>query len=351
MGVRELFVRTGTFKRDGDGARLTLPQEWRSNANGLPVHLVFNFGYDLVRGFKSISTDRLSQYVVGAIRAESKRAELAGINVAGIQLDFDVPTGHLARYADFLRQVRRQIPVSDTLHKSSSPRAFSITALTTWLRSPAYRNVCEAVDFTTPQFYEAEVPATLDRLAPISNLTRFDRGLEDADRLGFPFYAGVPAYGHALVFDPRGKLLGLFHDMAARQAARSGIFRFDKSWGSDARGTPATSASYSGEDMVQFSTQETTGDRGIGARLIYDLPTPDLVARHLTLLRSHRLSNCRGVILFRYPERYESQTLPLTSLAAALQGRPAAPKLDLKIETASVPWDLIETGRTARRSI
>src|SRR5262245_18559541 len=60
LGVRHLFVRAGTFRKEGDAARLILPQRWASRADGLGVHLVFNFDYSLVRSFGGMEKDTLA---------------------------------------------------------------------------------------------------------------------------------------------------------------------------------------------------------------------------------------------------------------------------------------------------
>src|SRR5690348_12939005 len=45
-GIHSLFVRSGTFQRDGQGVRLVLPQTWVGRCEGVGVHLVFHFDYD-----------------------------------------------------------------------------------------------------------------------------------------------------------------------------------------------------------------------------------------------------------------------------------------------------------------
>ena len=52
-------------------------------------------------------------------------AEQRRLNLVGVQLDIDSPTGSLAEYADFLREVRKTLPPG---------MGISITALLDWFR-------------------------------------------------------------------------------------------------------------------------------------------------------------------------------------------------------------------------
>src|SRR5512143_764566 len=99
MGVRKLFVRAGVFHLGPDGVRLTLPQEWKSTAAGLDVHLVFNFAPDVVRAFGGIPNQKVLSAVWQSADSEGERAKRAGLSVAGIQLDLDCPTSKLRKYA------------------------------------------------------------------------------------------------------------------------------------------------------------------------------------------------------------------------------------------------------------
>jgi hypothetical protein len=208
----------------------------------------------------------------------------------------------------------------------------------------------EAVDFTVPQYYEADIPKTLDKFVLVSNLQKMERGLQAAGRTGLPFYAGLPAYGHALVYDRAGKLVGPYRDMGIREVAREPMFHWRASFPADAEGKPATPVAYVGEDLHDFAIRGKTDRGGYGDYLLrFDLPTSVLVARHLAAVREKRPANCRGVILFRYPEPEETQTLPLSALTAVLRGEKATPQIETKVTATVSPWETIETGRSSGR--
>jgi len=75
-----------------------------------------------------------------------------------------------------------------------------------------------------------------------------------------------------------------------------------------------------------------------------------MVTRQLAVFQAERPSNCRGFILYRFPEPAESMSLPLASIAAGMKGEP--PKVDAKIElkSRSVPWSLIDVNSSGDRA-
>jgi hypothetical protein len=227
------------------------------------------------------------------------------------------------------------------------PGDFSITALPTWLKSRAFRDVARSVDYFVPQFYESQIPRSLDHFATISRLPLFESGLSAAEAVGAPYFAGIPAYGHALVYDGHSKLMGTYHDLGVREAGRDSRFTFARSFAADPFGRPADASSYCGEDIVQYDARPD--ESGGVFRVLYDLPTPELIRRHLKALE-RRPSRCMGAILFRYPEPSETQTVPLDSLEAAIKGAETAPALDVRLHANAAPWELIETGRRSDRS-
>ena len=150
--------------------------------------------------------------------------------------------------------------------------------------------------------------------------------------------------------DENGKVLGLYREMTAEEATRHPAFQFVRAFPADRKGQPATAQNAIGENLADFIAVRNARDgRGKGYHLIYDLPTPELLARHLALVEKNRPADCRGVILFRYPEPGATMTLPFPSIAAVLQKQTARPDLQVKIHCAASPWELIETGRKAKR--
>ena len=342
LNVRALFVRAGTIERGEKGVCATLPQVWQASPNSPAVHLVFNFDYSMVRHFAELDNANIAAVVADAAKQARGKAEAVGLQVIGLQIDFDCATRRLPKYADLLKKIRADL---------ADPKLkLSITALETWYESANLSAVLNAIDFAAPQYYEANLPESIAHFEPVSNIERAARGLGRAESFGKPFYAGLPAYGHAVMTDERGRVLGLYREMTAEAAARHPAFQFVRAFPADGQGQPATSQNSIGENLADFVAVRNARDgRGKGYHLIYDLPTPELLAQHLALVEKNRPLNCRGVILFRYPEPGATMTLPLPAIAAALQKRTAQPDLQVKIHCAASPWELIETGRKAKR--
>lgn len=339
LKVQELFIRASTLVYSDDGKtpmRSVLPQVWKSPAKEIPVHLVFPVDASLVRRLETIPEDVFAQGVVEAIRAARNEATKAGVTVAGAQIDLDSPTRLLPRYARVLQAVKAQLDIP-----------LSITLLTSWYDSRSLAMVLDAVDFSVPQFYEAQTSPTQDTIHPISSLSRFRRGLTRAEKLGKPFRIGLPAYGHALVYDNRGKLRGMFRDApAAELLNRPDQFKFlgATPMGEDGKAAPTADA-FIGEERVEFGPTR----KAVAFHLAYDLPTPEMLRRHLDQLRKGTPRNCAGIILYRFPERNEESVLPLTTMESILSGQVPKPNLRITLRTRrQSPFDLVEATDPAK---
>jgi hypothetical protein len=321
MGVGTLYVRGGTFGTEGDGAALKLPQRYERPPKGVRIVLVYNFDPDLLRQFEKISLERLRADISAAVLESRTLSQNAGIAVAGVQLDVDVPTRLLPRYADLLRSLRPQIGEGE----------FSITALPTWLDSKSFRQVCDAVDYVVPQFYEGRTGRTVDDLQPVGDPEALRRGLEKLARLGRPFRVGLPAYGHALLYDDEGKLSSMYHGLSLGDALRHPGLKFERS-----EFLPG------GEDLLVLKAIAPGQDgRGLGFRIAYFAPTPAMVSEQVEIVRRRRPNNCLGIVFYRFAGPDQSLCLPLSSIAAALEGEEARVEMNLEIEERSLPWSLI----------
>lgn len=345
LGVTQIFVHAGEFHWEKGKAGLILPQRWETAPAEMKLHLVFRFDASLIRNFSTLDLAALTASLQEGIQSERNQATKTGAQVVGVQLDFDCPTRLLPRYAELLKRLRAVLPPKTVL---------SATALPTWYTGDSIRSlegVAAAVDFLAPQYYEGVIPEHLDRFATISRLSMAEHGMQAAGRLGYPFYVGIPAYGHALLYDQKGVLQATLHDMSAPVLLRDSRFRLLRAFPADKEGRPATGSTYVGEDIYDFvALQPDRYGRGLGYHLVYDLPTPALLEQHLALVRAQRPRNCLGVLLFRYPEAGETSTLPLPTLAAALQNRPTRPDLKVRIKAETLPWEMIDTGRKVERS-
>ncbi len=342
MGVQQLFVRAGTFHRDGDGIRCLHPQTWDRTNGTPPVHLVFHFAGDMTAHFAKMSTEAMVIAVLETTRIQRTLAEGAGVHVAGVQIDFDCPTRRLSSFARLLRALRSPLQRENL--------KLSITTLPTWYSNEGIDELLAAVDFSAPQFYESRTPRTLDDLVTVSETRLLKRELNAAEQRGMPFYAGLPAYGHGMLFDSIGKFAGLYPALTPRDALRHPSFRLERSFAADMRGKPATSASYIGEDILDFvAVKPGRAGRGKGYHLLFDLPTQALVSKQIATVRSNRSPNCRGIILFRFPDAAATMSVPLPAVASALRGEVGEPILSVVCRAISVTRNASSTQPFSER--
>lgn len=340
IGVRQIFIRAGTFTSDGNHLFLVIPQKWISNAGGLKCHLVFNFDSGVISHFSHYDLETMASEIRDRVEKQIEAARKAGVAVSGVQFDFDVPTSKLTRYADLLRSIRSPSP---ELRKGGQI-AVSATGLVTWLRSPGLLDVSRELDFLAPQFYEGVTSRTLDKMTPISDLDAFKENVHRADRLACPYYVGIPAYGHALLYDEAGLLRALYPGLPPADALRHPFFRLETAYPSDRLGKRAGRIQdWAGEEMLKFrAIHADRNGRGLGYTLAYTIPTAELLRRYMEVAKTEQSSRCLGAILFRYPEAGQSLALPIPTVQAVLQDRVVAPKLEISARGQADTFDMID---------
>ncbi len=338
-GVSTVYVRAGTFTTDGKRLLLVMPQVWRSKADGFRIVSVFNFDPGLLKHFGELPVETMAAGVSERVSKSLAESKTRGIVPAGVQLDIDCPTRLLPKYADFLGRVRKAI---------GAVGSFSITALPTWLTSRDLDRVAKQVDYLVPQFYEGRVGRTLGGVKPISDPAALVAGIHRLNRLGVPFRIGLPAYGHALLFDDRGRLVSMYRGLSSEDALRLPSLRHVSTIPLEADGHSASEKSYVGEDLMTVEAiHPDLGGHGKGDRIAFFLPAPQMVSRQLADVRAEAGSSCRGVVLYRFPEPGETTALPLESLAAAIRHEPSEIDFRIDMRAQSVPYALIGERRAA----
>lgn len=327
-GISLMFVRAGTISEEQGHYSVVLPQSFRGGQPGFALHLVFNLDADLVRDFDQVKIADCATTVLGAYKSAKQAAERSGWTVRGLQIDFDVPTRLLNRYADLLTALRKDLAKGQEL---------SITGLITWYTSKDIDAVLEPLDFAVPQFYEGSVGKTVDAATPIGDLANFERHLEAVDSRGKPFFVGLPIYGHAVLYDKNGTLAGMYQGLSVEEIDRHPSFMGEPL--PDDRG---------GEAMRTYLAMKPARDgTGLGFRIVYNVPQPGMLRLHLEKLRAAGPRNCRGMILFRFPEEREASTLPLQTTVAILADKEPNPELALASSIKKDPYAVIE-GRNLK---
>lgn len=358
LGVTELYVHDGTITPLAGQLRALYLQDWTTKPQQ-KVCLVFDFAPSFTRQFEKEPVNTNADMIQSVIQAETQRIRLLKIGISGVQLDFDCPTRLLPRYSELLRHLGK--------FAHNQKLSLSITALPTWYTSRNVNPVLDVVDYSVPQFYEGQLPKSIDKFSTVSSINAFKRQFNSVTRSGYPFYAGLPAYSHPLVYS-NGKLEGQQHEVSVEDALRDQRFKWIQSFGtgqssrSILNGDGVNPSSYTGEDIcvlnasdnilnhrteVQSSDSELLPMNSIS--LVYDIPTPVMVKQHLDYLRQHRDGNCLGVIFYRMPKGATSEALPINCYKDIFENKPLAPHLKLTAKIERQPWEAIETSRNESR--
>ena len=318
-GAHTLFLRAGQM--DAVAGRVTRVRAVSGlMPRGVELHLVYNATPRLLAEFGRVEEATLASAFVETFQADSSRTERDGATVAGLQLDLDVPTRLLTRYARVLRAVRASLPGGVRL---------SVTGLPTWIGSGGLGEVLDAVDFWTPQLYGAEIPTTAERVIPIASPSATARMVERVRGLNKPFYAGLAAYGYALVYDAGGRLVELRGDLdPARVASDKNLELVERrafGAGAEGDGARAGAAPHAGEWRYVFRARGETALEGLylraGEQIVLDVPGSESLRAGVRGVREGAGDKLLGICLFRLPTAGDATTLRLAEMAAALRDR------------------------------
>lgn len=322
-GAQTLFIRAGQF--DSGSA-----QGWRrirKHEGRLPVAANVHLVYNATRGgLALIEPDdpaQLAQTIADTFSADSAEARTQCVSVSGLQLDLDVATRLLPRYAELLCATRQRLPPDVQL---------SITGLPAWMDAPALTDVLRATDFWIPQFYGAEIPARLERRVPIMSLAGVSAGVAKARELRHPFFAGLAAYGYAILYSARGDLIEVRGNLdPARVAAAPELDLIETSAFPESR----TAAAAAEGRYVYLAQQDCVLDGLVirtGERLMLDVPQAETLRVAARLARAEAGPQWLGLCIFRWPSAQDATTLTLREMQTALRDEEAAFATTLKLQ-------------------
>lgn len=157
-----------------------------------------------------------------------ERAKAQRIDVCEMQIDFDAAESRLQGYQVWVEAVARNI----------APVKVVITALPSWLDTPAFEALARQSGEYILQVHSFERPALGERMT-LCDVERARRAVDQAGRIGVPFRVALPTYGHVAAFDPQNRLLGvsaegrsdtwasgaILHEVHADAAEMAGLVR------------------------------------------------------------------------------------------------------------------------------
>lgn len=306
--ARTIFLRAGQI--DYQDGRL---QRIRPVTGVLPVwidlHLVYNATESLLTQLENIDEKALADAIATAFQEDASRAAQQHARVLGLQLDFDVPTRLLERYERILKSLRSDLKPGTKL------------SMPTWMQSSALRSTLTQVDFWIPQFYGAEIPQRVDQLIPISSAKSVERFVNSARELNKPFYAGLAAYSHALLYNPSGALITLRGGVdPAAIASDPNLDLIER--------RPFDSANKAGEWRHAYRARAdgVTEELAMhaGDVLVLDVPSAETLRASARIVREWAGEKLLGICVFRLPARGEPAVLSVDQIGAALADEDSA---------------------------
>ena len=117
----------------------------------------------------------------------------AGVNLAGVEIDYDCATSRLSNYAQLLQVLRGKL---------ANDLGLSITVLPTWMQASSLPGLLRLVDHAVLQVHSVSSPEH-----GLFNATNARRWIAKFDALSpVPFWVALPSYGSGLVRDRQGNL-------------------------------------------------------------------------------------------------------------------------------------------------
>jgi hypothetical protein len=327
--AQTLFLRAGQIDYD-DGKLRRIRAVTGKFPRALELHLVYNGTRSLLKEFERADEAALASSVAEAYRQDAARASEDGAGVAGIQLDIDAPTRLLGRYARVLRRLRGFLPQGTKL---------SVTGLPSWMDSAgALDPLLAEVDFWIPQCYGASIPDRLDQLTPISSPQAVAQTVARARRLNRPFYAGLAAYGYAVLYGRDGALVEVRGDLDAVAVANDPNLELVERRPFE---TPEESAGTARAPVISewryvYRARRDGVTDGLAMRqgdaLMLDMPSAGSLRASARAVREQAGEKLLGICIFRLPARNDPATLRAEEVAAALADTETVAAADAQAE-------------------
>jgi Protein of unknown function (DUF3142) len=311
-GTNVLFVRAGQIDYEKEKLNCIRRVTGRIPAN-INVHLAYNATRSLLTEFPQLSNDDMSGIVLAVFGQDLARTRIDQAQIVGLQLDFDIPTRLLSKYALLLRNIRRGLPHEIQL---------SITGLPTWMESTVLREALSPCDFWIPQCYGAQIPDKLGSRIPISSPENVSRFISRARDLGAPFYAGLAAYGYAIHYSCEGLLIELRGDLDPTLVAGSAAFEVSDQipFKIRTKGSPELQPAewrriYRAlRDVILDGTAIRSGEA-----ILVQRPTAVGLRACAAKVREQGGESLLGICVFRMPTSGDSNTLTLSEIVSALK--------------------------------
>lgn len=162
----------------------------------------------IAKYFAEDDLSSIAAYLSNNIAAVVGESAHAGVAIAGVEFDYDCPSGKLKDYARFIRAVKPYLDLKG--------RTISITALPTWFGSPDFPDLINAVDQYVLQLHSFEAPKNGAGTGPIFPADKALGWFKQALLFEKPFYISLPTYGYEAVYGEDNEFVGLRAESGAQ---------------------------------------------------------------------------------------------------------------------------------------
>ena len=145
------------------------------------------------------TNDPVAGYLSGVAASLVAEAATNGLRLSELQIDFDCAESKLDGYRLWVEAIQRRV----------HPLPVTITALPSWLKTPAFRRLAAVAPNYVLQVHSVERPKSFAAPFTLCDPAAARRAVERAGRLGVPFRVALPTYGYLLAFAQSGQFLGL----------------------------------------------------------------------------------------------------------------------------------------------
>jgi hypothetical protein len=233
------------------------------------------------------TNDSITVFLADLAASLVTEAQSNHLALAELQIDFDSAASKLDGYRVWVAAIQRRV----------APLPVTITALPSWLKSPAFERLAVVATNYVLQVHSLERPRSADAPFTLCGPRAASRAVERAGRIGVPFRVALPTYGYLLAFGAGGKFLGL-----AAEGPRP-------NWPADAQLREVHSDPIELAELVRDWTQ-------------------------------NRPAALRGVIWYRLPVTTDNFNWRWPTLSAILESR--LPRESLRVEARRVEAGLME---------
>jgi hypothetical protein len=145
------------------------------------------------------TNDSITQFIADVAELLVAEARSNHVDLSELQIDFDAAQSKLDGYRVWVEAIQQRV----------APLPVTITALPSWLNSPAFKRLAAVAPNYVLQVHSVERPRSFDAPFTLCDPRAARRAVERAGRIGVPFRVALPTYGYLLAFDPTGKFIGL----------------------------------------------------------------------------------------------------------------------------------------------